>query len=282
MCHIGEGPVRVLALLGCILGLVEGRQAAAADVVPPAWRGEAGTTYQQWSFSTPANPASPGISANPFGTPSAAITVGMYGSGWLQQLPGMGTPSGYWDLGSGNGQIAATIPNHSGVLPYKDVWVQVTYFRDISAPPVVSVVGATLLGSQTVLVEHVSTGGDWYVDQTRWRIEPSSSPDIPLVKTAPQWGSVVDELVVDTRYSTVPAYCNLPSVDVDGSGRVDHDDMMVFQACSAGPAVPHSADDPRCACFDTDADADVDQDDFGVFQRCYSGPLRPADANCAE
>jgi len=73
---------------------------------------------------------------------------------------------------------------------------------------------------------------------------------------------------------------------------VDHQDLIIFEACETGPDVPYNPAGlpPGCTltpdgnshiAADFDGDGSVDQKDFGVFQRCYSGPNVPPDPNCA-
>ena len=66
--------------------------------------------------------------------------------------------------------------------------------------------------------------------------------------------------------------------DFDRDGDVDEDDLELFTACAAGPAVPVAFD---CEDKDLTGDGDADSEDFAVFQRCYSGPDTPVDPNCA-
>ncbi len=86
-----------------------------------------------------------------------------------------------------------------------------------------------------------------------------------------------------------------PTADFDCDLDVDVDDLMVFEACATGPAVPYNpaalpALEPGCTltpdgnghiAADFDEDNDVDQSDFGSFQRCYSGQGNPANPDCA-
>ena len=75
------------------------------DLLPPCWRGEDGTTYAMWEFDSEQDPSQPNDVVNPYGAAVADINVGRLGSGWLDQLPGMGTQTGYWDLGFDGGSI---------------------------------------------------------------------------------------------------------------------------------------------------------------------------------
>ncbi len=68
-------------------------------------------------------------------------------------------------------------------------------------------------------------------------------------------------------------------LDVDADCDVDRDDLVAFEDCVSGPAIPQT--DPGCRWARLDEDDDVDQSDFGVFQRCYSGKDIPARPDCA-
>lgn len=182
----------------------------AADLAPP-WRGQPGTTYQAWTFEDADDPAAPEAKTNPYGSPTADITVGTFGTGWHAFMVGLGGRTGFWDIGASgttgpvNGSIGLEIPNCPAPATYKEIWVQVTYFDDLTTAPVVSVPGAIFLGGQTVLVEHVSTGGDWLLHQSMWRMEPNPSREEILLTAVPTAGAVVDAIVVDTICVPEPA-----------------------------------------------------------------------------
>jgi hypothetical protein len=201
----------IAAVLCCVASAV-----FADDLIQPPWRGQSGTTFQDWQFSTGANPAAPEVIQNPYGTASAEMTVGTFGSGWLDQLPAMGSKTGYWDLGGEGGQIVLTIANKPEALPYKDIWVQITYFQDISAAPTVDIAGATRLGGETRLVESIETGGAWMLDQSMWRLSPNPSSETITIASDPVWGSVIDEVVVDT--ACVPEPASLAVLAIGASG----------------------------------------------------------------
>ena len=187
----------VAAVLGVAAGVLP-LPCLAHDLVTPPWRGAAAGTFQEWRFGTSANPASPEVVTNPNGSPTAAINVGPYGSGWLGQLPGMGTQFGYWDMGSA-GIVTCNVPN--GAVPPPGcsmlVSVQATYFRDITQAPTVVVTGGTRIRGQTIVVENVPTGGDWRLDQSYWRVPAAPAMGSTTVTSSSQWGSVVDQVVVD-------------------------------------------------------------------------------------
>jgi uncharacterized repeat protein (TIGR01451 family) len=173
----------------------------AHDVVVPCWRGQEKSTFQEWRFSADTNPALPDVASNAYGVAQAAIATGEFSSGWLDRTPGLGTNSGYWDLGR-SGTMTLTIPNRPGASTnsYKYIWVQVTQWYDggiYKEYASVSISGATALGGQRQLVESLPLGG-WWVDQTMWRLAPNPASETILIGGAFN-GSVVEQIVVDTR-----------------------------------------------------------------------------------
>src|SRR5574341_1421132 len=87
--------VLVLAVIGSMAGI----SGSTAELDPP-WRGAPGSTYQEWRFDNNANPAAPDLKTNVASAGQAEITLGAFAAGWQQQLPGLGSATGYWDLGS--------------------------------------------------------------------------------------------------------------------------------------------------------------------------------------
>lgn len=172
---------------------------AVAQASAPDWRGQAGTTYQRWLFDSDANPAAPNYVTNPYGPVCAAVTVGDFGVGWIDSIPGFGTRTGYWDLGS-VGNISVNLPNRPLQREFKEMWVRVTYFEDITQAPVISVnaVGeVSLIGESTEIVESVGTGGRWIASLTKWRIVPNPACE-QVVITSDMFGSIIDEVEIDT------------------------------------------------------------------------------------
>lgn len=283
-----SGNVRTLLVVLLVLTVQPGA-ADSADLVPPPWRGEAGTLRHRWSFDDGDNPASPEINENPYGEAVADIDVALFGSGWLDTLPGLGeTQQGYWDLGGDpitpeeTGRISLTIEPCSWALTQVEVWIQVTYFQDITTAPAVEVEGGVSQGGQSaLLVEAVSTGGSWRLDQSAWQISPTAGPVTFAVIADPEWGAIVDEVVVDVRCTPSTPICHEPFADADDDGDVDHEDFARWQQCLTGEG---GGILPGCACFDREnggqGDGDVDQDDGLLFEACASGPGVPADSNC--
>lgn len=215
--------------------------AAAHDVFAPDWRGQEGTTYQEWRFDNDANPAAPDVIDNDYGSASGLITVGEYGTGWWYDM-GLGTQTGMWDIGGDDGRIVLDIDNRPWAVGYKEIRVQVTYYKGISAAPTVSVQGAQFVSSQTVLVEEDTSLWGWYLDQSIWQIDPNPSHE-QVILTGDYWGSVIDQVVVDTKstpgcivdFDDLEQFCEQwlqcgPDLkfDLDPSGCVDFKDFCIF------------------------------------------------------
>jgi len=183
-----------------VLCVMAASSVAQAYDTSPSWRGQSGSTYQKWTFDSDANPADPSVASNPYGSTSASISVGDFGSGWLDQLSGMGTRTGYWDLGS-LGSITIDIPNKPDGGSFKEIWVLVTYYEDISAAPVVGVTADGEIGApeETIFeVEPIETGGAWKASLIKWQIVPNPDSEQIVFTSDEMFGSIIDEIEIDT------------------------------------------------------------------------------------
>jgi hypothetical protein len=116
----------------------------------------------------------------------------------------VGCRQGFWDLGS-FGTIDCTVPATAGSpTSYKYVQVQVVRFADnfiYTAPPTVSVsAGASTVTPMSGPVSQPwenGVFGQWFIDQTVWRVEPDAGA-VTVTVTAPGSGSLVDQVTVDT------------------------------------------------------------------------------------
>lgn len=215
--------------------------AFAHDLVQPVWRGQEGTTYQHWRFDTNENPAGPEVINNPYGQATATITVGELSAGWLDD-PCLGQ-TGIWDLGGVGGSIVLDITNQSSVLEYKEILVQVTYFVGISEAPTVDVPGATFLNEQTILISDDPLG-HWDLHQSVWRIYPTPANEQIILISNVSWGSVIDQIVVDTKSATAECIVDFNDLagfceqwlwygsdlefDLNNSAHVDFKDFSIF------------------------------------------------------
>jgi len=190
---------------------------SAHDYFQPDWRGDNYTTFQEWQFSTANNPAVPESINNPFGTARAAIDTGPFSEEWFDTQPVLFKSSqGLWDLGS-EGTMVIDIDNRPDGGEYKEIWVQISYVDGFTPymPPVVSVPGAVPYGDPVprVMLEDLGLGDALWVEVTKWRIFPNPNHE-QIVITADPWGSIVDQVVVDTI--CVPGSSIVPVITIIG------------------------------------------------------------------
>jgi len=195
------------ALCLCIAAAASGH-----DILGPDWRGDLPEymTYQEWRFDNVDDPADPEVITNPFGGASADITRGFLSEGWFDTLGGYGTQTGFWDIGGQGGSIVIDIDNGPDLNLYKEIWVQVTYWDDIQQAPVVEVPGGCLVDYRPGhLIEDVDTGGDWLLDVWVFRMTPNPCHEQVIITSNPDWGSVIDQVVIDTWCVPEPATMSL-------------------------------------------------------------------------
>lgn len=195
-----------LNILGASLVLLASLAGGAAG--DPVWRGTAGSTYQQWDFSTNANPASPELGANPYGTPTAAIDYEPpFGAGWKNSLPGVyGSAQGWWDIARGSITTSVASSPDIAFEMVKDIEVQVIYWKDINDAPSVTVTpSASFIGKTTVLIQAGPVGGAWYADTWRFSLTTNQNGETLTVHGHPTMGSQIDRVVADTRYAVLAA-----------------------------------------------------------------------------
>ena len=198
----------------------------AGALDPPEWRDTGGSTLAEWRFDTDANPADPEVVTNAYGAPSANIAIGDFGEGWFDSQSNVfGSKQGFWDLGSA-GTITIGVPN-SPPCVFKEVWVQVTYWEDISAAPTVAVAGGTPLGDPVspVLVEAGPAGGGWYCALTKWRFAPGPDSETVTITATPEWGALIENVVIDTLAGPDEVWvdddwASLPDGTDVGAGRI--------------------------------------------------------------
>ncbi len=196
--------------IGFVLVLLFVTTAQAQEI--PGWRGQSQTSYQMWGFETADNPVTANPINNPFGTAQAVITQGTFASGWIDD-PGLGTRTGMWDIGTTGGVIDLTIDNCSDSYAVREIWVQVVYFQSLSQPPLIELEGGQLVDQQISLVESIDLGS-WMLSFTKWSIASDGAEDLIHIASDTSFGSVIDEIHVDTRCIPEPGILLLFSAGI--------------------------------------------------------------------
>lgn len=177
--------------------------ATAHDLVVPSWRTDENAKYLEWRFDTSDNPAEPEENSLGSGLAIATMDPGEYGSGYYDD-GGLGTQTGHWDLYGPSASMTINLDG-LGTAP-RELWLQVTYFKDLMQAPTVMIDGAALLSEQhELLVEETVPFGDWYLDQYVWEVNPGQNNlQISIIPDA-AYGSLIDQVVIDTIPIPEPA-----------------------------------------------------------------------------
>ena len=198
------------AVVVAALVIVAMSAVAQASVPTPPRRGQDGSTHEDWTFDTDANPAAPSTVSNPYGDPTASVVFDpVLGSGWQFDL-GLGTQTGMWDLGS-LGTISIDLPNRPYEGGLKEIWISVVCFEDPGwmAAPTVDIVSQgqiTLLSEDTYIVEEDLISGAWNAHLSKWLIVPNPNSEQVII-TSDLFGSVIDRVDIDTICVPEPATC---------------------------------------------------------------------------
>ena len=176
----------LLAIAACSAG------AFADDFNPPQWRGQDGTTFGQWEFSTADPNPLPDQFSYPYGMPSTTVTPGV-GQNWMEEWE---TRQGVWPL---SGEIIVEIPNRPEPLPYKEIWIQLTWAQQ--APNVWPTVSEQRFSAPATLISEVPLDDVWYHSTYSIILEPNPDWESILITGAVN----VDEMVIDTICAPEPA-----------------------------------------------------------------------------
>jgi hypothetical protein len=164
-------------------------------------REDAGTTWQEWGFSSAANPASPESSYNPYGKPTAILSVGpgvgVIPMGWYANRDGR---EGVWAAGVLECELY--IPNNPVANPSKDIWLEMGFAVALNGG--IEVYSTPPYTGLDFSYEITSVGDNWKVLTAHWTMVPNPSEEwicISLTGT----GGRLDYVSVDTKCNVVPA-----------------------------------------------------------------------------
>ena len=200
---------------------------------------QAAGTRQEWRFDTGANPAPPEVCDRINSIDRASITPGEFNSGWQDQLPGLGSATGFWDLGR-SGRIV--LPIASGALTGEaggtPIRVRICQWLDggiFNTRATISVAGATRSGGSCTNRESCAMGG-WEVDESVWLL-PEGQTAGDLTITGAVNGSLIDLLVVATGASESPVQLGIRPSAL-GNNRVE----LSWPASATGYALESTTD----------------------------------------
>ncbi len=154
-------------------------------------RGDAGSTYQDWTFDSGANPAVPENTNNPGATANIDVVAGPHvpNPGWVDEALGR---QGFW---AGDPiYVDLYIPNVLPENPYKDIWMTLEYYGQLTVFDVI----ANPAGAVQVIDESTEPLSDlWKRTTIHWRLEPNPIEEwihLELINS----GAYLDVLTVDT------------------------------------------------------------------------------------
>ena len=162
----------------------------ASAVVVPTWRGNEGSTWQQWDFSSNSTSPSPDAGHNPYGDP--IMTINPIGS-WID-------PPGAWPL---SGEIDIFIPNRPETAERKEIWLQLTWQAGSNQTPTLPDepwVAVTPFSSMQMSRKDTVLNG-W----TQSLFEIAICPNPPYEWITVKGDIIVDQLMVDTICIPEPA-----------------------------------------------------------------------------
>ena len=110
--------MKKLLIICLLVFLTAGSVAFADDLFPPPWRGEEGSTYQEWSFWEDNTTPTPDFVDNIYGDPLLTVNTPY---NWLDAID---SREGVWPL---SGEIDVYIPNWPVLRPEKVIWIQLTW-----------------------------------------------------------------------------------------------------------------------------------------------------------
>ena len=176
--------------------LATGSMAFADDLFPPPWRGDEGSTFQEWGFGTPDPFPMPDFVDNPYGIPLLTVDTP---SDWFDFVDGH---QGVWPL---SGEIDVFIPNRPSPLDYKEIDIQLVWKPSELCPsptlPDEPIFGVVPFEFQLAFRHDMDLGGGWVFTKYWIMMSPNPSEEWLSIK-----GNImVDQLVIDTICIPEPA-----------------------------------------------------------------------------
>ncbi|MHC4646465.1 MAG: PEP-CTERM sorting domain-containing protein [Planctomycetota bacterium] len=188
--------MRRLVVLSAVLGVLIVNCAVAEDYNPPDWRGDPGTTFQQWEFSTFDGTfqslAPDKFEANPLEVSAGTFSI-EYDPPDTDWAPTNRTATGVWRLESPS-NITIELQNFDNDNPLKEIWMQLTFAAENQTEPFVST--SPFYTPPMTLSDKVANGDYWNVTY-HIIIEPNPASETIWIQPT-DCTLYIDEVVIDT------------------------------------------------------------------------------------
>ena len=186
--------LKLLALCLAVILAAGSTSFAALELQVPDWRGTEGSTFQQWSFSTPDlfPPPDPGFD-NDYGMPLLTVNP-LPGADWRPD-------TGAWPL---SGQIDVYIPNNPQPNEKKEIWLQLIWKTENldPSPTMPDQPWVAVLPFMTMdMSRSDTTDNGWTLSLFRINLYPNPPEEWITVKG----DIIVDHIAIDTRCVPEPA-----------------------------------------------------------------------------
>lgn len=164
------------------------------DSNPAAWRGVANTTYQAWGFDNDTNPITiPDVVSNPYGAATLEVVGSFPYTRWKAEDYGQ---TGVWVT---EDYMVISIDNDPVARPYKEIWLQLTFYADMEPEMLVIPEGIA------TLVDLYNVGTEGYMHATYSIILEPNPPSEDIYLMPRNCTLYVDDLVVETICVPEPA-----------------------------------------------------------------------------
>lgn len=188
----------VLALMGLLVTVSSVR---ADDVYPSPFRGEPGSTFQEWTFPS-FFAGAPDRVSNPYGRPGMRPSTGRDGTReWRAAYQGR---TGVWQL-TGDAALSFTVPNTKQDRKLKTIVIQVTYYGVFGKPRIEAAPAGWDPPTQPSYAPEVTDlGGGWFLlAQLLIRGgEDGGCPESEVITIRPPAAgsrkAYIDQVVIDT------------------------------------------------------------------------------------
>ena len=183
---------------------------------PEPWnRGDPGSTYQHWQFSSPTS-NTPDDYNNPYGDSPTFEFESPSNWGWNSSMPGPdgGTSTvSAWTLQteSGTGTVILHVPNNPDPNEIKYIYLQITSTKFPTVTPVGGGSdGPYTSGTWPTGVAEWQEANGWYTYNWGFTIEPN--PEYEDIVIDFPYGASIDQIVVDSICTPEPATMSLLAV----------------------------------------------------------------------